>query len=46
MTLKIDFSEKLSPTSDTASRSSLLNVGYLILQKVYPLKTLTVGSTD
>jgi transposase len=35
MTLKIDFSEKLSPTSDTASRSSLLNVGYLILQKVY-----------
>lgn len=32
---KADFNEKLPATGDTASRSMALNVGYLVLQKVY-----------
>lgn len=32
---KVDFSEKLSFTNDTASKSALLNVGYFILQSIY-----------
>lgn len=32
---KVDFNEKLTATTDTASKSALLNVGYLILQKIY-----------
>lgn len=32
---KIDFSEKLTFTNDTASKSTLLNVGYFILQSIY-----------
>lgn len=32
---KIDFSEKLSFTNDTASKSTFLNVGYFILQCIY-----------
>lgn len=35
LSFKIDFSEKLSFTDDTASKSSLLNVGYFILQSIY-----------
>ena len=35
MNLEIDFDEKLSPTNDITSRSNLLNIGYLILQKIY-----------
>ena len=35
MNLEIDFDEKLSPTNDIASKSNLLNIGYLILQKIY-----------
>ena len=33
--LKVDFSEKLSPTKNIASKSALLNVGYFILQHIY-----------
>lgn len=32
---EVDFDEKLTPTSDIASKSSLLNTGYIILQKIY-----------
>lgn len=35
MRFKVDFNEKLISTSDTASKSALLNVGYFILQKIY-----------
>ena len=35
MTFRVDFNEKLTATGDTASKSSLLNVGYFILQKIY-----------
>jgi transposase len=35
MTFSVDFNEKLTATGDTASKSSLLNVGYFILQKIY-----------
>ena len=35
MNFEIDFDEKLSATSDIASKSNLLNTGYFILQKVY-----------
>lgn len=35
MNLKIDFNEKLIATTDIASKSMLLNVGYFILQKIY-----------
>lgn len=35
LSFKIDFSQKLSFTEDTASKSSLLNVGYFILQSIY-----------
>lgn len=35
MSFKVDFNEKLTATADTTSKSALLNVGYLILQKIY-----------
>lgn len=35
MSFKVDFNEKLTATTDTASKSALLNVGYFILQKIY-----------
>jgi len=35
MSFKVNFDEKLTATTDTASKSALLNVGYLILQKIY-----------
>lgn len=35
MSFKIHFSEKLTSTGDTASKSALLNVGYFILQDIY-----------
>lgn len=35
MSLDIDFDEKLTATNDIASKSDLLNTGYIILQKVY-----------
>jgi transposase len=35
MSFEIDFDEKLTATSDIASKSNLLNIGYMILQKVY-----------
>ena len=35
MNFKVDFNEKLTSTTDIASKSTLLNVGYLILQKIY-----------
>ena len=35
MSIKIDFNEKLITTEDIASRSTLLNIGYFILQKIY-----------
>ncbi len=35
MSFKIDFDEKLTATSDIASKSNLLNIGYIILQKIY-----------
>jgi len=35
MSFKVDFNEKLTATADTASKSTLLNVGYFILQKIY-----------
>ncbi len=35
MTMTVDFAEKLTATEDIASKSDLLNVGYLILQKIY-----------
>lgn len=35
MSFEIDFDEKLTATNDIASKSSLLNTGYIILQKIY-----------
>jgi len=35
LSIKFDFSEKLTATGDTASKSTLLNVGYFILQHIY-----------
>lgn len=35
MSFKVNFNEKLTATTDTASKSVLLNVGYFILQKIY-----------
>lgn len=35
LSIGIDFDEKLTSDDDTASKSSLLNIGYFILQKVY-----------
>ena len=35
MSFKVDFNKKLTSTTDIASKSTLLNVGYLILQKIY-----------
>lgn len=35
MSFKIDFNEKLSATTNTASKSAFLNIGYFILQKIY-----------
>lgn len=35
MSFKVDFSEKLTATGDTASKSAILNIGYFILQRIY-----------
>ncbi|MGB4438542.1 MAG: transposase [Sedimentibacter sp.] len=35
MDFKVDFNEKLTATGNIASKSSSLNVGYFILQKIY-----------
>jgi transposase len=35
MSFEIDFDEKLTATGDIASKSNLLNIGYIVLQKVY-----------
>jgi transposase len=35
MSLKIDFAEKLTATTDIASKSAVLNIGYFILQHIY-----------
>lgn len=35
MSFKVDFNEKLTATTDTATKSTLLNVGYFILQQIY-----------
>ena len=35
MSINLDFEEKLSPTDDIASKSTMLNIGYFILQKIY-----------
>jgi len=35
MSLKVDFNEKLAATSSIASKSTSLNIGYFILQKIY-----------
>jgi hypothetical protein len=35
LSIKFDFSEKLTATGDIASKSGLLNVGYFLLQQIY-----------
>lgn len=35
MTLSVDFTEKLSATGKRASASNSLNIGYMVLQKIY-----------
>jgi len=35
MSINLDFEEKLSHTDDIASKSTVLNIGYFILQKIY-----------
>ena len=35
LNFKVDFNEKLSATADVASKSTLLNTGYFILQRIY-----------
>lgn len=35
MSLKVNLNEKLTATGDIASKSTVLNVGYFILQKIY-----------
>ena len=35
LSIKFDFSEKLTATSDIASKSNVLNIGYFILQHLY-----------
>lgn len=35
ISFKVDFSEKLTSTSDVASSSAVLNVGYFVLQQLY-----------
>lgn len=35
MSVKIDFDEKLTATNSIASKSTLLNIGYFFLQKIY-----------
>lgn len=35
LSVKVDFNEKLTATTNTASRSTLLNTGYFVLQKLY-----------
>lgn len=35
MNFEIDFNEKLTATSDIVSKSNVLNIGYLILQRIY-----------
>lgn len=33
--VKIDFTEKLTATGNTASKSTVLNIGYFVLQRIY-----------
>jgi hypothetical protein len=35
LSIKFDFSEKLTATGDIASKSAILNIGYFILQHIY-----------
>lgn len=35
MSYKVDFTEKLYPSTNVASKSTQLNIGYFILQKIY-----------
>jgi len=35
LSLKVDFNEKLTATTNTVSKSTALNVGYFVLQKIY-----------
>ena len=35
LSFKVDFDEKLSATTAVASKSTLLNIGYFVLQKIY-----------
>ena len=35
LALKVDFNEKLAATSNIASKSTLLNTGYFVLQRIY-----------
>lgn len=35
LSLNVDFNEKLSATTDISSKSTLLNIGYFVLQKLY-----------
>jgi len=35
MSIEINFGDKLTSTGDIASKSNLLNIGYIILQKIY-----------
>jgi hypothetical protein len=42
LSLNVDFNEKLSSTTDVKSKSSLLNTGYFVLQKIY--QNLKIGS--
>lgn len=35
LSFQFDFNEKLTATSDIASKSALLNIGYFILQRIY-----------
>jgi len=35
LSIKFDFEEKLAATDDIASKSSLLNIGYFVLQHIY-----------
>jgi len=38
--IQVDFDKKLTATNDVASQSTLLNIGYFILQKIYHLLNL------
>ena len=35
LSFKVDFNEKLTATTDAASKSTLMNTGYFILQRIY-----------